>query len=382
MELQAVTASAATGLTLITIALFMLGMYLTARRDLCTGYWAIASVLMAIGSLSPFPLYGTPYGLAGIWFSSVTVIAGGVWWWWGMRLFFGRSVSPAGWWIIGLNALVIAGLFYVTWDKEPRLIAFAGFVALAVILVVREAWVGDGTPVSLSRAMIILSFTGTMLSIGGRAAYFATNDLPVTPLSNDTVNVILLYLGPMMCVILAAVGTLLMYFQRTIAQKEHLASHDDLTSLFNRRALAGAGRSALSACPGDDNAVAVLLIDVDHFKTVNDTLGHEAGDTVLRTVAEALAANCRRTDVLGRLGGEEFCVVCPGTDLAAARGLGDRLLDAIAAIPQPGGLARAVSISIGIATGGRATSWDAILSRADRALYAAKEAGRGQAMIA
>ena len=64
MELQAVTASAATGLTLITIALFMLGMYLTARRDLCTGYWAIASVLMAVGSLSPFPFYGTPFGLS------------------------------------------------------------------------------------------------------------------------------------------------------------------------------------------------------------------------------------------------------------------------------------------------------------------------------
>ncbi len=382
MELQAVTASAATGLTLITIACFMLGMYLTARRDLCTRYWAIAAALMALGSMAPFPLHGTAFWRVGIWIASTAIIAGGVYWWWGMRLFFGRSASAAGWWIIGVNAALIGLLFYVTWDKHPRLFAFAGGVAIAVALVVRETWIGDGRPLSVGRAIVILAYLCTLLSIGGRAAYFASNNLPVTPLSDGFISVTLLYLMPMLFVTLAAVGALLMYFERTVEQKEHLATHDDLTQLFNRRALTSAGRSALAECPERGGAVSVLLIDVDHFKTVNDSLGHEAGDRVLIAVADTLRANCRQGDVVGRFGGEEFCVVCPGTRLTEARDLGERLVGAVGGLAAPNSLPRPVSVSIGIAAGGSGVSWDAMLDSADRALYAAKAAGRGRTMLA
>jgi diguanylate cyclase (GGDEF)-like protein len=380
MELQAVTASAAAGITLITIALFMLGMYLTARRDLCTGYWAIASALMAIGTVAPFPFFGTPLGRPAIWFAATSFIAGGVFWWWGLRLFFGRSVSPVGWWIIGLNAAVVGILFAVTWVKEPRLIVFASAAGLTTGLVIFEAVRGDGKPWTVGRLMIALSYSVTFISLVTRSLYFLVVDRPVTPLSNDAVNVSLLYLVPMMGELLGAVGTLLMYFERTVFEKDYLATHDDLTQLYNRRALAAAGRRSL-----EDTRVqpmSVLLIDVDHFKAVNDTLGHEAGDHLLRAVAKALADNCRRSDIIGRHGGEEFCVVCPATDAADARRLAERLLRAVESVETPDGLLQPFSISIGIATRARpadaALNWDALLRLADQALYGAKKAGRNQ----
>jgi diguanylate cyclase (GGDEF)-like protein len=384
MELQAVTASAAAGLTLITIALFMLGMYLTARRDLCTGYWAIASVLMAIGTVAPFPLFGTPLGRPAIWFAATTFIAGGVFWWWGLRLFFGRSVHAAGWWIISLNSVVVGVLFAVTWVKEPRLIVFASAAGLTTGLVIVEALRGDGKPWTVGRLMIALSYSLTFISLVTRSLYFLSVDRPVTPLSNDGVNVSLLYLVPMMGELLGAVGTLLMYFERTVAEKDHLATHDDLTQLYNRRALTAAGQQSLE--DAGIHPLSVLLIDIDHFKAVNDTLGHEAGDRLLCTVARALADNCRRTDLIGRHGGEEFCIVCPATDAADALKLGERLLKAVESVQTPGGLRQPFSISIGIATRARpsedAPDWDGLLRLADQALYGAKKAGRNQVAFA
>ena len=384
MELQAVTASASAGLTLITIALFMLGMYLTARRDLCTGYWAIASVLMAIGTISPFPLFDTDLGRPAIWFAATTFIAGGVFWWWGMRLFFGRSVHAAGWWIMGVNSAVVGILFAVTWVKEPRLIVFGSAVTLTIGLVISEAWRGDGKPWTVGRRMVVLAYSATVISIAARSVYFLAVDRPVTPLSDDAVNVFLLYLIPMMGELLGAVGTLLMYFERTVSEKDHLATHDDLTQLYNRRALTAAGQRSLAGSAA--GPMSVLLIDVDHFKAVNDTLGHEAGDRVLCAVASTLAANCRRTDIIGRHGGEEFCVVCPDTDAPEALRLAERLLAAIQALEPPDGLGQPFSVSIGIATGGNPAAepldWDGLLRLADRALYGAKDAGRNRTIQA
>ncbi|MEN3977028.1 GGDEF domain-containing protein [Emcibacter sp. SYSU 3D8] len=379
MELQAVTASAAIGITRVTIALFMLGMYMTARRDKCTAYWAVSSILMGIGSTTP--LYGAASDPLGMWFASCLVIASGVCWWWGLRLFFGRTASVAGWWIIGANALIIGVLFLTTSAQPPRLLAFAFSVLLGLVLVAREAWRGDGTPLTVGRAMVAISYTVSPIAIIARAVYFLIADIPVSPLSNHPVSVTLLYLVPLTCSILASVGTLLIYLQRTVAEKDYLATHDDLTQLFNRRALGNAGRAALSASDRD-HGVSLLLIDVDHFKSVNDTLGHEAGDDVLRLVAGTLAANCRRTDVIGRQGGEEFCIICPGTDIEEARRLGEQMLQAVTGIAWPGGAGRPLSISIGIAAGGADTNWDAMLHSADEALYAAKAAGRGQAIVA
>ncbi len=376
MELQAVTASAAVGIARITIALFMFGLYLAARRDACTGYWAASAILVGIGST--MPLYGL-VGSFGIWVACVTVISGGVCFWWGLNLFFGRPRSVIGIWLIAGMTVGVGGLLLMTHSQTPRILAFALAVIVGTSLIIREAWRGDGSPLTVGRAMVAGSYAVALVSLAVRAVYFVIGGAPASPTSDHPVNVLLLYLVPLMTSILASVGTLLMYFQRTVAQKEHLATHDDLTRIYNRRALAEAGRRALAAGPRD---VAVLLIDVDHFKSVNDTLGHQAGDGVLAAIAETLSGNCRQTDIIGRQGGEEFCIVCPDTHAAEARVLADRLLLAVAALPRPDGLGAPLGISIGIAARTPGSQWEGLLADADRALYAAKTAGRGRAITA
>jgi diguanylate cyclase (GGDEF)-like protein len=178
------------------------------------------------------------------------------------------------------------------------------------------------------------------------------------------------------------VGTLLMYFERTIDEKDYLASHDELTRLYNRRAFTELGMAALGTAARQGHMISMLLIDIDHFKAVNDTLGHEAGDRALFAVAATLAGACRRTDIIGRHGGEEFCIVCPDTTADEAMRLGDRLLREVEAIAPPAGLARGFSISIGIVTAIGDEAWDTLLQKADRALYIAKETGRNRAVAA
>ncbi|HVY79201.1 MAG TPA: diguanylate cyclase [Solirubrobacterales bacterium] len=156
------------------------------------------------------------------------------------------------------------------------------------------------------------------------------------------------------------------------------ASHDPLTGLKNRRRFeedlrAELARSHRYVVPG-----ALLMLDLDHFKQVNDTLGHAAGDRVLTEIAEALRARARETDVLARLGGDEFAVVLPRCELdeaeEVAAEIGAAIRDRIAADPE----VPPITASIGIATFGvgQRLSYESVLGRADAAMYAAKGSGR------
>ena len=127
----------------------------------------------------------------------------------------------------------------------------------------------------------------------------------------------------------------------------------------------------------------VLLIDVDHFKQINDRHGHAVGDVVLRHLADVMRGCQRRIDTLGRMGGEEFAVLLPGADEAAAKAYGERLRGAVEHSPlQAEGATVSATISIGIsALSAGDRSCDAVLVRADRALYQAKEGGRNQVRV-
>ena len=119
--------------------------------------------------------------------------------------------------------------------------------------------------------------------------------------------------------------------------------------------------------------LALVSLDLDGLKRVNDSAGHEAGDEVLTSFAALLAALCRAEDLPARLGGDEFCVLLPGTELAGAQGLAERVL---AAVRSCGALAqRGVTVSAGVAQWSSKELPDDFLRRADKALYAAKRAG-------
>ncbi|RYD48982.1 MAG: diguanylate cyclase [Sphingomonadales bacterium] len=174
---------------------------------------------------------------------------------------------------------------------------------------------------------------------------------------------------------------------RTLEMEEQLrraATTDELTGLLNRRAFLAAldveiTRSARSGAP-----LALALIDLDHFKSVNDRFGHAGGDEVLRRFADTASENMRAGDVIGRLGGEEFAVLMTDTDMVQSGIAGDRLRDAIARrriVLSTGGLVP-ITISVGVAHFKSGEERDRLIIRADEALYEAKDSGRNRTRLA
>ncbi len=161
---------------------------------------------------------------------------------------------------------------------------------------------------------------------------------------------------------------------------ERLATTDALTGVPNRRSLMERGQAELQRLKRYDGATAFLALDIDHFKRVNDVHGHAAGDAVLVEFARRVRACLRETDMFGRVGGEEFAVVAPNTEIAGAKLLADRLLEFVRAMPVPhDGKEIAVTTSVGIAMLARADNdLSDVQRRADDALYRAKRAGRNR----
>jgi diguanylate cyclase (GGDEF)-like protein/PAS domain S-box-containing protein len=164
---------------------------------------------------------------------------------------------------------------------------------------------------------------------------------------------------------------------------EHQATHDVLTMLPNRKLFQELGEQALARADRDGTTVAVLFLDLDRFKHVNDTFGHPVGDLLLVEVATRLRESVRRGDVLARFGGDEFAVCCehPAGQLEMLD-LAQRLIDALSKPARLDSVSAEVGVSIGIAIGaGSRVTIDTLLRDADVALYQAKERGRGRAVI-
>ena len=183
--------------------------------------------------------------------------------------------------------------------------------------------------------------------------------------------------------VLASIGFLLMYNETVQAELHRLARTDPLTGTLNRLALDEESARLFSAT-SRPNTLAALIIDVDHFKRINDEFGHATGDRVLAALAAAIRWRLQPPAVLGRMGGEEFLALLPGTGLAEAMALAERLRVAVAAMPPvsdadvPG-----VTISVGIAAyRPEDTEVQTLVRRADRALYDAKRAGRNRVVAA
>jgi diguanylate cyclase (GGDEF)-like protein len=165
---------------------------------------------------------------------------------------------------------------------------------------------------------------------------------------------------------------------RAYGRAQELARTDELTGLANRRAFLEHGRAALDQARRYGRALALVMVDIDHFKRINDTHGHAVGDAVLREVAATLRRAARVADIPGRLGGEEFAVLLPETGGSAATALAERLRSDVAAlsVPASAGAIR-LTCSFGVSEASRETPHlDTLLDAADRALYRAKANGR------
>ena len=182
--------------------------------------------------------------------------------------------------------------------------------------------------------------------------------------------------------VMAAARTKALQDQMRAVNEElrHTAGTDSLTGLPNRRIAAEHLDRLVARARRHDRPFALVLADIDHFKSVNDEYGHGTGDEALVEVARRLSAVCRRGDMLARWGGEELLLLTEEETVGGAAALAERLCEVLASDPVRAGEHRlSLTISVGWSAWRPGDEGDALLARADRALYAAKAAGRGQA---
>ncbi len=164
---------------------------------------------------------------------------------------------------------------------------------------------------------------------------------------------------------------------------ETLASADFLTGIYNRRYFEKLATAELARCQRYMRPLSILMIDIDHFKSVNDRLGHAAGDRILQNVAALCRAEKRESDIVARVGGEEFAIMLPETTEVAAVQLAERLRQQVReSTPTVDGQMVSVTVSIGVAGASTRTSGvSALMQQADEALYQAKRSGRDQVVV-
>jgi diguanylate cyclase (GGDEF)-like protein len=203
----------------------------------------------------------------------------------------------------------------------------------------------------------------------------------IAPGGFDTANAHhgLLYLGTYTLIVCGSAAFLLMHKARADEEASRLATTDPLTGVFNRRTFIELADQELARSRRSGTPLSLMILDLDHFKRVNDTYGHLAGDQVLIAFTQLIKDCVRRGDLVVRYGGEEFCVLLPGSTLAASTALAERIRTACAANALTERSFK-VTVSIGVTAyaGDTGTTLADLLARADEALYLAKDEGRNR----
>jgi diguanylate cyclase len=304
------------------------------------------------------------------------------WWVWALLLAHGFVWPHA--------AFLIARRSAQPFKAEQRNLIFDGFAG--------GCWAGAMGLNPLPSVIILSMIAMDKIAAGGWHMLFKTLAaqalgivlalwLGAAPLFPDTTQAQMLACLPILFIYPMAIG--LICYQVTVQLGQHkralarLSQTDSLTGLMNHGTCKELLLKAFQRNGSGDGADCLALIDIDHFKHINDRHGHLVGDEILRTLSAMLPAYLRKSDPLARYGGDEFCVLLPQTTTAQARVILERLREAVqgqrfAALPQ-----LRLSLSIGVAAcGAHLDSADAWLHEADMALYQAKSAGRNRVVVA
>ncbi|WP_019142471.1 GGDEF domain-containing protein [Noviherbaspirillum massiliense] len=335
-----------------------------------------AYVLYAYGrALPPFLAYeaaNTVYAVAG-----AAVLAG-------FRRFVGRNVP----WIllgVGLASHTIAiALFHYRFDsyvlRTVTVAVFQGAVCLAIALAVlqsRRSW-RSRYPYVFTAAIALVVALGHLI----RCLVYMKNSGEISSLLQPSPwNLVFVSAGTTVIPVLI-LGGVMMAHDRMMAKAEHAANRDFLTGAWSRRAFFEFAEREVQRAQRAGRKLSLLVFDVDHFKSINDTYGHAAGDRVLADIGGRAAAVVRNIDYFARIGGEEFAVLLPEADRAAGLIVAERLRAALHRAEAHGNEKAgtippmAYSVSIGVATLEASESLAELMHRADAALYEAKAAGR------
>ena len=350
---------------------------------LVAAHWMIAALASAVGlalivqrGVWP-PFLTLVVANLAIMFSFVTMRRG-------VQLFLRLPVSDAehvG--LLALDALLLLGFV----AGEHTAVAVVGASVPIAWTLLRSAWESHAAlrrEGSLATARVVatpLTILGGLFALraalGMVAPEIAARPLHEANAFNGMVVMVFMLVGLLLNMVLG-----LMVVGRLVSRLQHLSERDALTGLLNRRAIAPLLLRESGRLRRYGESYALLAIDVDHFKDVNDSLGHAAGDAALVQLARVLREAAREVDSIARMGGEEFCILLPHCDLDGAKRLADRVHAAVHEADWSG-CAQRLTVSVGVAVAQAPEEGsEAVLERADRALYRAKSDGRDRVVVA
>ena len=339
------------------------------------GYWASAPLMWLVATVM-FSGRGVFPGLFSMVVANTLLLVGTTAFYIGCRRFLGHG---GGWRLWGSVAALSALLFaWLTYGYSSYPLRLGSFTALMICIhaanlrfLLRHG--GKRFPVRLVEVVLVLHIAVLAVRLSTTLVGRAGNDL-MEPSLYQT-----LYIGAyVLTVLMLSIGAVLMATDRLTTELNHLATHDALTHTLNRRALLERFEEELARSQRTGKGPALMMLDLDHFKAVNDTRGHQHGDAVLVHFVQRAQAVLRRPDRLGRYGGEEFVVLLPETGAQNAQAVAQRIHAAATS-----GHALDCQLSIGLTTWlGPQDTLDAMLARADKALYQAKAQGRNQTCVA
>ena len=307
----------------------------------------------------------------------VTVMAG-------LRRFYPRDhlnfCAPCDWLLLGAAYLLWLTSWVARADVALRVAAFSAGAAVLLLYTVLLLWrlkdfAASPALKTLAGAMLIACGVHLWRLAASTSAAADLHAIQHILLAGGLVSVLFSMLMLYLALLLTCERTRL-DLAESQRQLRELANMDSLTAVPNRRHFHELAARALAAA-GPAESSALLMIDVDHFKAINDQLGHKVGDEALRRVAGSLRDSLRARDVGGRLGGDEFVALLPGTSVQDAVAVAARIVD-----PLGTACALPLSLSVGVVQMHPGESVDDALHRADQALYEAKRQGRSRAVVA
>jgi diguanylate cyclase (GGDEF)-like protein len=345
-------------------------------------WWGFAHLVRA-GSVVLFGMYGSVPDLVSIDFANALLFTAFAVTWTGARVFDGKQVEPVYLVTGAVLWLLVCRLPVVTESVEARVLLASGIITTYTWLTAYEFWCGRNEPlVSRWPAIFMLFAHGALFLL--RTPLVTV--LPWSPQNKvfNSVWLTVISFEALLFTISIAFILLAMAKERTELRHRTAAMVDPLTGIANRRAFLQDVGALAKRHMDNPRPAAVLLIDLDHFKSINDRFGHAIGDRTLELFAETAQKNLRASDLLGRLGGEEFAAVLYDTSEEQALQMAERLRVAFEQITQNvEGHAVCATMSVGLVHC-QAPMLDvpSLLAQADQALYFAKERGRNRVELA
>lgn len=282
---------------------------------------------------------------------------------------------------LGVNLVGIIAMTYFWPSIEGRTSLVSLQVTALFLLGVFSVWRGSETITNPER-MVAVFFAAGVLIMLLRLGYYA--DTQITDLFESSITQSIVFTYASLMPVIATSGFLLMCGQRLNKDLSRLATLDPLTEVFNRRTMAELANKAIAASKRHGRPLSVLLLDIDHFKRINDEFGHESGDIALCRFVELVREVLRGSDVIARMGGEEFVLILPDTDQSSAVVLAERIRQHLESADfTVSGWPVSIRASIGVsALGPEVNNLESLLREADHAMYEAKRTGRNRVVVA